>query len=187
VRFALVESIWSGRFGTSVSRDPSHLLLNRDLIEPDVTIAAQPLLNGALNEDTLDDGWVRTATAVIFLVSLTAENRFWPSRSTANRATSAKHPLENVQRSIRVKLHCEISLRQKLQESILRRSRWTTLTGIQRHSWRENLNLGDRLGEMASYLSQVSCLVYRSGRANEWKSLAPTISEMSCEVLCEII
>jgi hypothetical protein len=50
--------------------------LNRDLTEPDVIIAAQPLLNGALNEDTLDDGWVRTAIAVIFLVSLTAENRF---------------------------------------------------------------------------------------------------------------
>ena len=66
----LVESIWSGRFRTSVSRDPfhSHLLQNRDLAEP------QLLLSGALNEDTLDDGWVRTATAVIFLVSLTAEN-----------------------------------------------------------------------------------------------------------------
>ena len=45
-----------------------------DLTEPDVTIAAQPLLNSALNEDKLDDGWVRTATAVIFLVSPTAEN-----------------------------------------------------------------------------------------------------------------
>lgn len=76
VRFALVESIWSGRFGTLVSRDPAHLLLKRDLTEPDVTIAAQPLLNGALNEDTLDDGWVRTTTAVIFPVTLTAENRF---------------------------------------------------------------------------------------------------------------
>ena len=56
MRFALVKSIWSGRFGTSVSRDPSRLLLNRDLTEPDVTIAAQLLLNGVLNEDTLDDG-----------------------------------------------------------------------------------------------------------------------------------
>ncbi len=33
--------------------------MNRDLTGPDVTVAAQPLLNGALNEDTLDDGWVR--------------------------------------------------------------------------------------------------------------------------------
>lgn len=61
---ALVESIWSGKFGTSVSRDPSHL--NRDLTEPDVIIAAQLLLNGALNEDTLDDGWVCTVLTVIF-------------------------------------------------------------------------------------------------------------------------
>jgi hypothetical protein len=52
----LVESIWSGRFGILVSRDPSHPLQNRDLTESDVTVAAQPLLNGALNEDTLDDG-----------------------------------------------------------------------------------------------------------------------------------
>jgi hypothetical protein len=55
----------SGRFGILVSRDPSHLLQNGDLTEPDVTIAAQPLLNGALNEDTLDDGWVRITRAVI--------------------------------------------------------------------------------------------------------------------------
>jgi hypothetical protein len=56
MRFVLVASIWSGRFRISVSRDPSHFLWNGDLTEPNVTIAAQPLLNGALNEDTLDDG-----------------------------------------------------------------------------------------------------------------------------------
>jgi hypothetical protein len=28
-------------------------------MKADVTIAAQPLLNSALNEDTLDNGWVR--------------------------------------------------------------------------------------------------------------------------------
>ena len=122
VRFALVEFIWSSRFGTSVSRDPSYILFNRDLTESDVIIAAQPLLNGALNEDTLDDGWVRIVITVIFLVLLTAVNRFWPSRSIVNRATLAINPLENVQKSIRAKLHCEISFRQKLQESILRRS-----------------------------------------------------------------
>jgi hypothetical protein len=127
-----------------------------DLTEPDVIIAAQPLLNGALNEDTLDDGWVRTAKAVFFLVSLTVENRFWLSQSTANRVTSAINPLENERTSIREKLHCVISCRQKLQESILRRSQWTISTGMQRHSWRENLNLGDRLGGMASCLLLVS-------------------------------
>ena len=187
VRFAPVESISCGRSGTSVGLEHLHFLQNKDLTEPDVTIAAQPLLNGALNEDTLDDGWVRTIVAVIFWASLTAENRSWPSRSIVNRATSATNPLENVQTSIRAKLHCDISFRQKLQESILRRSQWITSTRIQRHLWRENLNLGDRLGEMASYMSQVSCLVYRSGRANEWKSLALTTSEMSYEVLWETV
>lgn len=39
-----------------VSHDPTRLLLNRDLTEPDVTIAAQPLLNSVLNKDTLDNG-----------------------------------------------------------------------------------------------------------------------------------
>lgn len=52
------------------------ILFKTNLTEPDVTIAAQPLLNGALNEDTLDDGWVHTTTAVIFLVSLMVKNRF---------------------------------------------------------------------------------------------------------------
>jgi hypothetical protein len=43
--------------------------LNRDLTGPDVTVAAQPLLNGALNKDTLDDGWVRITNKLpIFLV-----------------------------------------------------------------------------------------------------------------------
>src|SRR5258706_4999696 len=93
--------------------------------------------------------------AVIFLASLTSD-RFWPSRSTANRATSATSPLDIVQTSIRAKLHCEISFRQKLQESILRRSQWTVSTGMRRNLWRKKLNLRDRLGEMASYLSQVS-------------------------------
>ncbi|KAH7330037.1 hypothetical protein BKA65DRAFT_404702 [Rhexocercosporidium sp. MPI-PUGE-AT-0058] len=35
-----------------------HLVWQVRNLEPDVTIAAQPLLNGALNEDTLDDGWI---------------------------------------------------------------------------------------------------------------------------------
>jgi hypothetical protein len=34
-----------------------------------VAIAAQPLLNGALNEDTLDDGWVRIMIHMILQVS----------------------------------------------------------------------------------------------------------------------
>jgi hypothetical protein len=32
--------------------------LSKELTKLDVTIAAQTLLNGALDEDTLDDGWV---------------------------------------------------------------------------------------------------------------------------------
>lgn len=39
-------------------------------------------------------------------------------RSTMNRATLATNPLGNVQTSIRAKLHCKISFRQKLQEYI---------------------------------------------------------------------
>ena len=40
---------------------------DNDLTEPDVTIAAQPLLNGALNEDALDHGWVRIKITHDFL------------------------------------------------------------------------------------------------------------------------
>lgn len=47
-----------------------YLLFTSDLTEPDVIVAAQPLLNGALDEDTLDDGWVRSVIAVIFLMLL---------------------------------------------------------------------------------------------------------------------
>lgn len=87
--------------------------------KPDVTIAAQSLLNGALNEDTLDDGWVSINDLQDFCRSLTIENRFLLSQSTANLMISLKHfPLENVPRSIQARLHCEIFSRQKLKESI---------------------------------------------------------------------
>ena len=66
-RSALVGSIWYDRFVTSVNDIPSYLLSSRDLIEVDVTIAAQPLLNGASSENTLDDGFVYSAKAVILL------------------------------------------------------------------------------------------------------------------------
>jgi hypothetical protein len=82
VRSALIEFIWSGRFGTSVSRDPFYLFLNRDLTELDVIIAAQPLLNGALNEDTLDNGWVRIVIVLIFLLLLTTvDNIDWDAKT----------------------------------------------------------------------------------------------------------
>lgn len=35
-----------------------HCNQTENLTKPDVTVAAQPLLNDALNEDTLDNGWV---------------------------------------------------------------------------------------------------------------------------------
>jgi predicted ferric reductase len=41
--------------------------VDQDLIKLDVIVAAQPLLNGALNEDTLDNGWVCNAIAVAFV------------------------------------------------------------------------------------------------------------------------
>ena len=47
--------------------------------------------------------------------------------------------------------------------------------------------MGDRLGGMGSCLSLVSFPIYRSDGANRWQSLAPTISKMSYEVLCETI
>jgi hypothetical protein len=112
-------------------------------------------------------GYVLQINCLSSWYSLIAENRFYPSRSIANRAILAKNPLGSVQRSIRAKLHWERSFRQKLQESILRRSRRIISTGMHRHWLRENLNLGDGLGEMASYLWQVSCSVYHSGRTNK--------------------
>jgi len=57
LRARRIHLVWQLRdIGKSLNR--IIFIQNRNLTKPDVIIAAQPLLNGALNEDTLDDGWV---------------------------------------------------------------------------------------------------------------------------------
>lgn len=57
VRARRVHLVWQvkdvGRCSKSID-----YLASKDLTEAEVTIAAQTLLNSALEEDTLDDGWV---------------------------------------------------------------------------------------------------------------------------------
>ncbi|KAI9777128.1 MAG: hypothetical protein M1839_009084 [Geoglossum umbratile] len=90
-RFSLVESIWFGKYGISL----------------DVGIAAQPLLNSALDEDKLDDGCVHAIKAIVLNHLVNALPFIW------------------------ARLHCEIFFRQKLQKRTSRRSRSKLLTGIQ--------------------------------------------------------
>jgi hypothetical protein len=52
-------------------------ILGLKLTKPDVGIAAQPLLNGALDEDKLDDGCVRAIKAMVLFVLLIG-SRFSP-------------------------------------------------------------------------------------------------------------
>ncbi|KAH9209880.1 hypothetical protein DL95DRAFT_526617 [Leptodontidium sp. 2 PMI_412] len=69
----------------------------------DVTIAAQPLLNDALNEDTLDDGW-------ILAISIYSESNDTPSKSFGKRANvySGKAPLRDIfQAELTAKLTAE--------------------------------------------------------------------------------
>ena len=52
-----VHLVWQVR---DISKSLNLIVLTvNNLTKPDVTVAAQTLLNGALDEDTLDDGWVR--------------------------------------------------------------------------------------------------------------------------------
>ncbi|KAG9229168.1 hypothetical protein BJ875DRAFT_524154 [Amylocarpus encephaloides] len=65
----------------------------------DVTIAAQPLLNGALNEDTLDDGWVRTIHAhTILAISIYYESNDIGPKSFGKRVKvyPGKAPLREI-------------------------------------------------------------------------------------------
>jgi hypothetical protein len=59
---------------------------------------------------------------------------------------------------------------------------WDTKTLVE-----GELESGGHTGRDGQLLVTGEFLVYRSGRANEWKSLAPTIYEMSYEALYETI
>src|SRR4051794_31081134 len=102
-RFGLIESIWFGKYGISVSLEPVHS--RTKLTKPDVGIAAQPLFNGALDEDKLDDGCVRAIKAMVLFVLLIG-SRFSPS--TGNLTISRRNHLVNALPFIRARLHCDI-------------------------------------------------------------------------------
>jgi len=68
LRARRVHLIWQVRdIGESLNSIIS--VKKKHLTTRDVTLAAQPLLNSALNEDTLDDGWVCIMIFIKFQVS----------------------------------------------------------------------------------------------------------------------
>jgi hypothetical protein len=85
----------------------------------------------------------------------------WPSRSITNRATLATNPLGSVQKSTRAKLHCEISVRQKLQDSILKRSQWITSTGAFPEEGSQGLEVVEGEGFANVEVDWCSCSVLR--------------------------
>ena len=121
LRARRVHLVWQVR---DISKSLKHIsfITTKNLTRPDVAIAAQTLLNGALDEDTLDDGWVRQKIPA-YLWFLTADYRSSLSRSIANRTTFPANHSGGALMFIQVRPPCKTFLTTKLQKIGRRRSR----------------------------------------------------------------
>ena len=106
-RFVLVESIWFGRYGISVSLGTDWNPTWRTLTSAEIGIAAQSLLNRALDDDTLDSGYVRKLCSYFLDDLADIRRRFSRFPSTLNPTTSTRFLLVDVLLSIMGLPTCE--------------------------------------------------------------------------------
>lgn len=129
--FVLDAFIWSGRSRTEV-RIQTGCNLWHKLTKPVDGVAAQSLLNRALEEDKLDDGCVCCSTR-FFPDRANTLPRSSPSRSTWRLRILLSSHLVNVPLSIQVPYLCEKFFWQRYREIISRNPRYKRPIVVQRH------------------------------------------------------